>query len=59
MQKKMEAADDSRRTVFRVRQVSSGLTSHQQRGNTETEPRFKVSSERPEKRGSISRSLDW
>ena len=31
--------------------VNSGLTSHQQRGHTETGPRFKVSSERPEKRG--------
>ena len=31
--------------------MNSGLTSHQQRGNTETGPRFKVSSERPEKRG--------
>ena len=30
--------------------VNSGLTSHQQRGHTETGPRFKVSSERPEKR---------
>ena len=29
----------------------SELTSHQQRGHTETGPRFKVSSERPEKRG--------
>ena len=32
-------------------EVNSGLTSHQQRGHTETGPRFKVSSERPEKRG--------
>ena len=31
--------------------VNSGLTPHQQRGHTETGPRFKVSSERPEKRG--------
>ena len=31
--------------------MNSGLTSHQQRGHTETEPRFKVTSERPEKRG--------
>ena len=31
--------------------VNSGLTSQQQRGHTETGPRFKVSSERPEKRG--------
>ena len=31
--------------------VNSGLTSHQQRGHTETGPRFKVSSERPKKRG--------
>ena len=31
--------------------VNSGLTSHQQRGHTETGPPFKVSSERPEKRG--------
>ena len=31
--------------------MNSGLTSHQQRGHTETRPRFKVSSERPEKRG--------
>ena len=31
--------------------VNSSLTSHQQRGHTETGPRFKVSSERPEKRG--------
>ena len=31
--------------------VNSGLTSHQQRGHTETGPRFKVSSERLEKRG--------
>ena len=30
--------------------VNSGLTSHQQQGHTETGPRFKVSSERPEKR---------
>ena len=29
----------------------SELGSHQQRGHTETGPRFKVSSERPEKRG--------
>ena len=31
--------------------MNLGLTSHQQRGHTETGPRFKVSSERPEKRG--------
>ena len=31
--------------------MNPGLTSHQQRGHTETGPRFKVSSERPEKRG--------
>ena len=31
--------------------MNSGLTSHQQRGHTETGPRFEVSSERPEKRG--------
>ena len=31
--------------------MNSGLTSHQQRGHMETGPRFKVSSERPEKRG--------
>ena len=31
--------------------VSSGLTSHQQCGHTETRPQFRVSSERPEKRG--------
>ena len=31
--------------------MNSGLTPHQQRGHTETGPRFKVSSERPEKRG--------
>ena len=31
--------------------MNSGLTSHQQRGHTETGPRFKVSSERPEKWG--------
>ena len=31
--------------------MNSGLTSHQQRGHTETGPRFKVSPERPEKRG--------
>ena len=31
--------------------MNSGLMSHQQRGHTETGPRFKVSSERPEKRG--------
>ena len=31
--------------------MNSGLTSYQQRGHTETGPRFKVSSERPEKRG--------
>ena len=31
--------------------MNSVLTSHQQRGHTETGPRFKVSSERPEKRG--------
>ena len=33
--------------------MNSGLTSHQQRGHTETGPRFKVSSERPEKRGIV------
>ena len=31
--------------------VSSDLTFHQQRGHTETGTQFKVSSERPEKRG--------
>ena len=31
--------------------VNSGLTFHQQRGHTEMGPRFKVSPERPEKRG--------
>ena len=31
--------------------MNSGLTSHQQRGHMETGPQFKVSSERPEKRG--------
>ena len=31
--------------------MNSGLTSHQQRGHTEKGPQFKVSSERPEKRG--------
>ena len=31
--------------------MNSGLTSHQQRGHTETGPLFKVSPERPEKRG--------
>ena len=31
--------------------MNSGLTSHQQRGHTETGPRFKVSSERPDERG--------
>ena len=31
--------------------MNSCITSHQQRGHTETGPRFKVSSERPEKRG--------
>ena len=31
--------------------MNSDLTSHQRRGHTETGPRFKVSSERPEKRG--------
>ena len=31
--------------------MNSGLTSHEQRGHTETGPRFKVSSERLEKRG--------
>ena len=30
--------------------MNSGLTSYQQRGHTETGPRFKVSSERQEKR---------
>ena len=30
---------------------NSGLTSHQQQGHTETGPRFKVSSEWPEKWG--------
>ena len=30
--------------------VNSSITSHQQRGHTETGPGFKVSSERPEKR---------
>ena len=37
-------------SVF-ILMMNSGLTSHQQRGHTETGPRFKVSSERPEKRG--------
>ena len=37
--------------MFVCEWVNSGLTSHQQRGHTETGPRFKVSSERPEKRG--------
>ena len=31
--------------------MNSSLTSHQQRGHTETGPRFKVSSERLEKQG--------
>ena len=31
--------------------MNSGLTSHQQRGHTQTGPRFIVSSERPKKRG--------
>ncbi|MEW8545348.1 MAG: hypothetical protein AB2693_17640 [Candidatus Thiodiazotropha sp.] len=31
--------------------MNSGLTSHQQRGHTETGLCFKVSSERPEERG--------
>ena len=31
--------------------TNSSLTSHQQRGHMETGPRFKASSERPEKRG--------
>ena len=31
--------------------MNSGLTSHQQRGHTETGSRFKVSSEREGKRG--------
>ena len=31
--------------------MNSGLTSHQQRSHMETGPQFKVSSERPEKRG--------
>ena len=31
--------------------MNSGLTSHQQRGHMEMGPRFKVSSERPEKQG--------
>ena len=31
--------------------VNSGLAPHQQQGHTEMGPRFKVSSERPEKRG--------
>ena len=31
--------------------MNSGLTSHKQRGHTETAPRFKVSSERRVKRG--------
>ena len=31
--------------------MNLGLTSHQQRGHTETGHRFKVSSERPEKQG--------
>ena len=31
--------------------MKSGLTSHHQRGNAETGPRFKVSSDRPVKQG--------
>ena len=31
--------------------MTLGLTSHQQRGHKEMGPRFKVSSERPEKQG--------
>ena len=31
--------------------MNPGLLSHQQQGHTETGPRFKVSSKRPEKRG--------
>ena len=31
--------------------MNSVLTPHHQRGHTETGPQFKVSSERPEKRG--------
>ena len=31
--------------------MNSGLTSNQQRGHTVTGPRFKISSEKPEKRG--------
>ena len=31
--------------------MNSDLTTHQQLGHTEKGPRFKVSSERPEKRG--------
>ena len=39
--------------------LNSGLTSHQQRDHTKTGPGFKVSSERPEKRGIDLKSLDW
>ena len=39
--------------------MNSGFKSHQEQGHTETRPWFKVSSERPEKPGSILLSLDW
>ena len=39
--------------------MKSGLTSHHQRGHTETGPRFKVSSERPEKRAGRSRVIHY
>ena len=39
--------------------VYSGLTFHQQGGHTETGPRFKVSSERLEKRGINLATQDW
>ena len=37
--------------------MSSGLTSHHQRGHTEMGRQFKVSSERPEKQG-VEGSVD-
>ena len=39
--------------------VNLGLTSHEQRGNTEIRPCFTVSSERPKKQGIDLALLDW
>ena len=56
---KLSDTEDMIYVVFGSERVNSDLTSHSQRGHTEMGPRFKVSSEGPEKRGSILRSLDW